>query len=120
MLVESEMKYDLTTGRHNLRRSRTKKDLTTGQHNLRRSRTTPSPVQQDQVLSPQKLKFPDMPQLRGGGCTLQDYLQRLLFPGRQEKLQVRPSTGMERTCCVLERKENLNIACLPASTGTVR
>ena len=72
-----------------------------------------SPVQQDQALFP---KLPEMPQLGGAAHSS---LQRLLFPGRVEKFQVCPSTAMERTYCVLERKESSNIVGLPASTGTV-
>ena len=66
MLVKSEnIKNDLKTGGHYLRRSKSKNDLATDRHNLKRSKTISSPVQQDQALLPQKLKFLEMPQLGG-------------------------------------------------------
>ena len=95
-------------------KSRTKNDLITGTHSLTPSRTNLSPVQQGQALFPQKLKFPDMPQLGGVAIWLSQTVSL-----KAEKIQVRPSTGIESTCCVLEKKERLKIASLLASTATV-
>lgn len=86
ILVEREkMRNDFITGRHSLRRSNMKNDLTTARYNLRRPRTKSSPVQPDHAFLPKKLKFTDMPRLAG---VANMYLQRLQFPGRQEKCSV--------------------------------